>query len=478
MATIVERIRAGAASTRMRLAAALVVVTLVAGALVVIGVRTLLLNQMDERARTGLVQEYEEFRRFLQLGRDAEGGRVDGRIDRAGELYLQRTVLARSEVIVVVDHARGVVQSVPPQRVRLGDDTELLERWRGAAEATVTKGSAQGEPIMSLVAPVLRDGNREGTFVVAQFTAGERQEVDEAIRVVIVTTLISVLLVAATAWWIAGRILRPLRSMTQTARRISREDLSGRLDDPGGDGEVAVLVRTFNSMLDRLQRALDSQREFLSDAAHELRTPLTVLRGNVAQLRLGMVDDEERDEVITLLRDETDRMSRLVDDLVVLERAGRPDFLRPGPVDLSDLIEGIMRRLDTIEGPVWAIEPGIGVITADGERLTQAMMNLAVNAARHTPAGTSVRIGAALRGPFAELWVHDDGPGIPPEIRERIFDRGVRGGSGAGSGLGLAIARAIAQAHGGTLRLVETGIRGSRFLMSLPTDGPMAEEDR
>jgi two-component system, OmpR family, sensor kinase len=313
---------------------------------------------------------------------------------------------------------------------------------------------------------------------VARFTADEQNQVDDALEVVFWVTAVAVLAVAMISWWLAGRVLRPLRVMTETARRISEEDVSRRLVDHGGDDEVAVLIRTFNSMLDRLQGALDTQKSFLADTGHDLRTPLTILRGHVEQLRSGVVPDDERDETLELVQDEVDRMSRLVDDLVVLARAQRPDFLRLGPVDLADLAFGVLRRAEAIEGPDWHAEPGVGVVEADGERLTQAALNLVTNAARHSPPGAPVTIGTDLRRGEARLWVQDSGPGVRPEERETIFQRHVRGAErrGPGSGLGLAIARAIAEAHGGVLELENGSGPGARFVLRFPAAGaPVVE---
>jgi signal transduction histidine kinase len=462
------------ASTRLRLATTLVLVVLVAGAGIVLGVRAVLLDQLDARVTQDLVQESEEFERFLRLGRDASGRPVDGNLRRAGDLYLRRSVLVEDEVIVVTDSRRGGVQSPSPvEGYRLGDDVALRRSWLGATESVLEDIATPAGEAKVLAVPVLRNGSREGAFVVAMFTAGERAEVDDALQVVLWATALAVLATALASWFIAGRVLRPLRTMTETARRISEEDLSQRLAEPGGNDEVAVLVRTFNSMLDRLEDALGTQRRFLADAGHDLRTPLTILRGHLEQLRAGLVPEEERDDTLALVQDEVERMARLVDDLVVLARSQRPDFLRTQPVDVADLALAILRRAEAIPGPEWRAEPGVGVVEADLERLTQAALNLVTNAARYSPPGEPVVIGTELRDGEAALWVEDSGPGVSPRDRERIFQRHVRGLDRlrSGSGLGLAIARAIAEAHGGRLALeAPRHGRGARFVMRFPAE--------
>lgn len=470
---------ASLSSTRLRLAAALVAVTALAGVLVVAGVRTVLIDQLEDRASDALAQEYQEFRRFLSLGRDERGRRVDGDIIAAGRRFLQRSVLEPDEVVVVADARGNIVESpAPPAGMRLGDDGPLLDALTtDNGDVRIRSLTTMAGPALALAVPVLRDGRRDGTFIVAIFTDRQRDQVDDALGTLIAFTALSVLLAALASWWVAGRLLRPLRVAADTARSISEHDLSRRMEDPGGRDEIATLVRTFNALLDRLEDALRTQRVFLADTGHDLRTPLTVIRGNLEQIRQGLVPEGERDEVLDMVQEEVDRMSRLVDDLVLLARSQRPDFLRIGPVDLADLAVGVVRRAETLPGPVWRARPGAGVVAADAERLTQAALNLATNAARYSPPGMPVVVGTELRGDHAVLWVADSGPGVPPEERERIFERHARGPErrASGSGLGLAIARAIAEAHGGGIELLPDDGRGACFVIRIPVTGKPQE---
>jgi signal transduction histidine kinase len=444
-----------------------------AGALVVLGVRTILLNQLNARIESALVQESEEFRRFLQRGRDEAGRTVGGRLALAGRLYLQRTVLDQGEAIVVLPATSGPVATLGAPYA-LGADPGLRTRWLAATRAGIETITTPGGEAIVLNVPVRQGDTRLGSFVVANFVAAERAEVDDALLVVAQVTGGAVLLVALIAWSVAGRVLRPLRRMTDTARRISEEDLSRRLDDPGGHDEVSELVRTFNRMMDRLEGAMDTQRAFLADAGHDLRTPLTIVRGHLDQLRSGLVPEAERAETLDLVGDELRRMSRLVDDLMLLARSQMPDFLHLAPVDLADLAEGVVRRAQALPGPAWRARPGVGVVTADAERLTQAALNLVSNAARYSPPGEPVTIATTVDGHEAVLSVSDSGPGIPAADRVRLTERFVRGPERgrSGTGLGLAIVRAIAEAHGGRLavtRAVPEG--GARFEIRIPTRG-------
>jgi len=245
-----------------------------------------------------------------------------------------------------------------------------------------------------------------------------------------------------------------------------------------GDDELAELGRTFNAMLDRLQAAFDAQKDFVSDAGHELRTPITIIRGH---LELLGDDPGERRETVELVCDELDRMSRFVDDLLLLAQAEQADFIQLGEVDLDALTEELLAKAGALAPREWHLQAnGIGRLQADRQRLTQALMQLAQNAVQHTQEGDRIALGSALQDGHARLWVADTGPGVPVAERERIFDRFARG-SGArrsqGAGLGLAIVRAIAEAHGGRVDLQSTRPdAGATFIVTIPTHAPTAQE--
>ena len=286
--------------------------------------------------------------------------------------------------------------------------------------------------------------------------------------------LISVLLIAsALAWVVAGRILAPLRMLDETARSISETDLTRRIPVSGND-EIAELARTFNAMVDRLERAFASQRAFVSDASHELRTPITIVRGH---LELLGDDPQERRETVALVTDELDRMSRFVDDLLLLAKAERNDFLRIEEVELGALTDELLDKATGLGPRAWALEArGEARIQADRQRLTQAVMGLAQNAVQHTADGDAVWIGTGVDGDEASLWVRDTGPGYRARgsgtrVRALRARRGRRRRS-EGAGLGLAIVRAIAEAHGGRAELASRPGAGSTFTVVVPLDGP------
>lgn len=334
-------------------------------------------------------------------------------------------------------------------------------------------GSRLGPAPARVLAIPVRSGNRTvGAFVAVNFLAEEQDHVDEAVQTAGAVGLAVLVLASLLAFFAAGRVLAPLRDLDSTARSISDSDLTRRIEVEGED-EIAELGCTFNGMLDRLEAAFSSQRNFISDAGHELRTPITIVRGHLELL--GDDDDpEERRETVALVTDELDRMSRFVDELMVLARAERPDFLRLEAVALGPLAGELLAKARTLGPQSWELEAaGPGVIVADRQRLTQAVMNLAENAVRHTPENTEIALGASVEEGTARMWVSDNGPGIPLRDQARVFERMWRGrGRSRGTGLGLTIVRAIAAAHGGRVELKTRPGDGTRFTIVIPAHQP------
>jgi signal transduction histidine kinase len=288
------------------------------------------------------------------------------------------------------------------------------------------------------------------------------------------------LALALLASYLAGaRVSAPLRRMAAVAARVDAGDLEPRMHtSPGRHDEVQTLADAFNHMLDRLADDIAAQRSFIADASHELRTPLTVIRGQVEVLAAQpnpTAADVQRVEA--LVAAEIARTSRLVDDLLLLAQAERPDFLHVEPIELrrfiDDLWDGVSltaeRRFELGTVPE-------GTLLADPDRLAQALRNLATNAIAHTAEGEgSVRLEISTLAPDRlRFAVSDDGIGIAPAERSRIFERfhrtdPARTRSAGGAGLGLSIVRAIADAHGGHVVARENpGGNGARIELELP----------
>jgi two-component system OmpR family sensor kinase len=286
----------------------------------------------------------------------------------------------------------------------------------------------------------------------------------------------AVLIAAACAWFIAGRVLKPVQELTETARSISASDRTGRIR-VSGTGEAAEMARTFNDMLDRLESVYQSQLDFVRAAGHELRTPLTVATGH---LDLPLEGDDQRAAKVLVL-DELARMGRIVDDLQCLAETVRPDFVVPEGIALEQLVHDVITKASALGDRDWQLD-GAPAITfvGDRHRLTEALLNLADNAVKNTSPDGAVGIGAAARNGDVHIWVRDTGVGISADERDRVFESFTRGRGASrryrGAGLGLAIVKAIADAHGGSVQLESQPGMGSLITLVIPRgDAPWPE---
>ena len=287
----------------------------------------------------------------------------------------------------------------------------------------------------------------------------------EAVQLAALVLLTVLLIASALAWVVAGRLLAPLRALDETARSISETDLTRRIP-VSGDDEIAELSRTFNAMVDRLEGAFASQRAFVSDARHELRTPITIVRGH---LELLGDDPEERRETVALVTDELDRMSRFVDDLLLLAKAERSDFLRVDEVELGALTDELLDKAAGLGKRSWALEArGEAVLQrrppaahpgGDGARAERRPAHQGRRRdLDRQPAWTAARrrCGSATAARASPARTRSASSTASP----------ARAGSrrrSEGAGLGLAIVRAIAEAHGGRADAGEPA-RGRRHL--------------
>jgi signal transduction histidine kinase len=283
-----------------------------------------------------------------------------------------------------------------------------------------------------------------------------------------------VALVGLIAWVLVGRALRPVEAMRAEAERITASTLHRRLPEPATDDEVGRLAHTMNTMLDRLEISATRQRRFVSDASHELRSPIATLRAGleVARGRPGPPGWPAR--VDSLLAEES-RLESLVDDLLLLAACDEsgPLAAPATPVDLTALATEEGQRPRRV--PVQVVPPSAGgdavVVGGTRHQLARALSNLVDNAARH--ATTAVRISVSHHRDTARLVVDDDGPGIPPDDRERVFERftrldGGRARHDGGSGLGLAVVRSVLVNHHGSIRVDDSPLGGARFVAELP----------
>jgi two-component system, OmpR family, sensor kinase len=308
---------------------------------------------------------------------------------------------------------------------------------------------------------------------------------DEALaqltRILLVGGIAGVALAGVGGAFLARQALRPIDAMTHTAIAITDAgDLRRRIPAPATRDEVGRLAGTFNRMLDRLETLFKSQQRFTADVSHELRTPLTTVRGNVDLIRRTRVAD---DASLDAIQSETDRMTRLVGDLLLLAQADAGLPIRHEPVSLDTLLLDVYRQITVI---AYDVNVRIGdedavTVTGDPDRLKQLVLNLADNAVRYTPAGGTVTLSLKREDGWAQLSVSDTGPGIPPEHLPHIFDRFYRvdrarsrqgsraaGALGGGAGLGLSIAQWVAQSHNGRIDVHSELGKGTTFSVHLP----------
>ena len=430
--------------------------------------RAVLRERLDRQIERNHEQERSELER-LASGRDPASGRpFDDDVEAIFTTFLSRNLPAEGEVYLAF--VNGELLRPPQGPVRLDRVPGLAERWAGLTSGTRGSVNTRAGEVRWLAVPLdTATAGTAGVFVIATFVEAQRQEIDDQLRVEAAIAALLLLVSLAVAYSLAGRLLRPVRQLTDNARSLSETDLSARIAD-SGDDEIAELARTYNAMLDRLQVAFETQRRFVDDAGHELRTPITIIRGH---LELMDDDPDEQRLTVALMTDELDRMARMVDDLLVLALTEQPQFIDPAPVDLGPFTVGLLERCRPLGDREWRVEgSATGVVLADAQRLTQALLNLSRNAVEHTATGSPIALGSALYRGHLHLWIRDTGPGVPADERDRLFERFARGATGRGrsdgAGLGLAIVRGIAEAHGGRASVECPEAGGSVFTISVP----------
>jgi len=337
--------------------------------------------------------------------------------------------------------------------------------------------SVGGKHVLVCTVPLLFQDTPVGILQVASALGPVDQTLDTLRRVAALGGGLVTLAGFGAGWLLAGTALRPIARITRTARAIgASRDFGRRVAYDGPPDEVGRLATTFNAMLTSLQEAYQAQRRFVADASHELRTPLTSIRGNLGLLqREPPIDATDRRAVLTDLVAESERLGRLVGDLLTLARtdadAGRQ--LRREPVPLAPLLADLARRLAMGHpGQTIRCEGADGVDAAGApDAVTQVLLILLDNALKFTPPDGAVAVAVGTAGEQVSIAVRDTGPGIAPEVLPHIFERFYQvdtARAAKGTGLGLAIARALVEAMGGTIAVESHVGQGSTFTMILP----------
>jgi signal transduction histidine kinase len=433
-----------------------------------IGVGEATTSRIRSDFRNQLVAASDDLKTRLQIEVNVETGRIR-KISPNLDLYAG----AEHAVIRILNDHNGQVLGTTKKAPNLGrtipfvDRTEFIQGYRVVSRHTELRSSDPRVSVPVVIQYARKVSDLENTVNRVHFF-------------LIFGVIGGSLLALAGGLWLAGRAMRPIAGLTQTARRIAEtRDPDMRVPVPKADDEVAELARTLDDMLHALaasraesDAALTRQRQFVADASHELRTPLTSILANL-ELLAEVLDGEKGEAARSALRS-SQRMRRLVADLLLLARA---DAKRETPHEATDLgqvvVEAAAELGPVADGHELDVDAERAYVAGSPDELHRLALNLMENAIRHTPPGTHVRAAVATENGHVVLTVADDGPGVPDELRERIFERFTRGtGDRGGSfGLGLSIVRAVAESHDGTVILAPSAA-GARFVVTLPSRNP------
>lgn len=374
---------------------------------------------------------------------------------------------------LVTADGRVLDATSPLGRTRLLTGAELSRARREPTFANRDAVPGLDEPARMLAVPVEHDP-RQRVLVVGTTRENRAETLNSLLVAFLIGGPIALLLASLGGYLLAGAALRPIEAMRRRAAEISTSSLDERLPVPPARDEVARLGDTLNAMLTRIEDGLARERRFVADASHELRTPIALLKTELELAVRHSRSPEELERAIRSAADETDRLARLADDLLLLARSeqGRPS-LHLEPLDVADVLGTVARRFGRraeaeARDLVVDVQPELGVV-ADRLRLEQALANMVDNALRYGD-GRVALTAAAVDG-FVELHVADEGPGFPPAFLARAFERFSRADEergAAGSGLGLAIVATIARAHAGEAYAANRDGNGADVWIALP----------
>ena len=370
---------------------------------------------------------------------------------------------------VLLAHGDPISGPIVPADVR----ADVLRGERRMVTVDVGRGDEQ---YRALALPVQRRG-KERVLVVAQSLNEVDQSVDRVLVLLLLAGPAALLATAVGGWFMARKALRPVERMTSKAKQIGIDDLHERIPPPRTGDEIGRLAITLNAMLDRLERGVEEKHRLIADASHELRTPLAAMR---AELDISLRGDDLTESAQLVLEstlEEVERMSRTVDNLLTLARVdeGRLELLK-SRIDIAEASEAAadpLAPLAAAKGLRFQTDGESCEVEADPQRLHQALTNFIENAIKYAQPGGEVTVTSWCREQECGVTVSDNGPGIPTDAREHIFDRfyrvdRARGRDGGGSGLGLAICLEIAKAHGGRVWVESEEGNGSAFTLALP----------
>ena len=418
--------------------------------------------------------------------------RVDENLDRHTTAISLRTITSRQQqnlsdvvrnsglenISYTVINKVGEVQSDNPLvPINTGNVS------RGLAGETLydTQYMPDGTAVRVMVRPLIAPNEEIVGVLQAAIPIGYIDQAAREVAVVLFFVSLALLVMAAFgSHYLIGRAFRAVDRVTKTVQQIEQsQDLSRRLPEVGADDAIGTLVKTFNGLLAKLQRAFDSQRRFVADSSHELRTPLTVIKSNLHLLRQAS-DAADREDLLTITEGEVSRLNRMVDDLLFMAQMQAGHDLKPvmKVVELDSLLLDVFARIRPLarlkKQKLTIAHEDIAATMGDRDQLQHLLLNLLDNAVKYTPQGGVISMALWAENEWARIEVSDTGPGIAPGDLQNVFDRFYRTGAArqtqrSGSGLGLSIVKTIAEAHHGYVEVFSEVGQGTTFRLWLPS---------
>jgi len=404
---------------------------------------------------------------------NVENGQIDFN-DTLPENDSTLNLRERGLTLRILDPAGQVLQAFGPYRALPVEVASLAAAQEGQPGFATLSDPLEGDPVRVYTTPVVENDRLVGVVQVAQSLDSVGETLDRLLSALLLGGPLLVLAAAFGGYLLAARALAPIDHITRTARHISAQDLSARLNLPATEDEVGRLAATFDEMLARLDDSFRRERRFTADASHELRTPLAAMQTILGVVRERRRRPQEYEQALADLAEEADRLRALTEGLLALARgdAGQPAI--PETVDLSALLRDVTDSLHPLaetKGLTLTCNVPAGMaIQGDSDALIRLFVNLLDNAVKYTERG-GISVAARADADGLRVSVADTGMGIPPEHLSHIFERFYRvdeSRSGRGVGLGLAIALETARAHGGTLEVDSTPGVGTTFTVFLP----------
>ena len=383
------------------------------------------------------------------------------------ELYITRTIPDPNETMFVLSENLVFARTTDTPAVRLDLDVNFLNLVYQADSVQFGDWETEVGNARYVIVPVTSEQS-SGALVAVIFSDLDAAPIRELLLRFALIALFALVGMVALGYLVAGRIFRPIQTLTEFASELGEEELDKRIPVTEVRDELDQLATEFNTMLDRIETAFQSQRQFVDIAGHELRTPLTIIRGHFDLMR---ANPAEAVTAMPIIQEELNRMSRLVSDLQTLTKSSAPEFVHLSAANLEEFAADLKSKIAAMTTRRVKVIGTTGSWQLDSQRISQAVLQLVENATKYTPARAKIVVELRSEGNWLEISVSDSGPGVERELREQIWEPFVRGKDKQnvdGSGIRLSLVRAIARAHGGDATVSESEFGGAKFSLRIP----------